>query len=110
MTNPPEPPALLATFDAHDATQALNWIAVTLHTIRGALDQPATEAASAWLHEGRDACRLTLQRGDPYLVTITHATTRITWTIHPVLYLPQATHRTTSITKCRTSPNPDTQR
>ncbi|MEU6509320.1 hypothetical protein [Streptomyces sp. NPDC046942] len=87
-----QPPALRASFDAYSAPQADRWVAVTLRTISPALDSDASDQAWAWLYEGRIATRRALLRFEPCTVTVTQASTRITWTIRPVLFLPLA-HR-----------------
>ncbi|MFJ6667918.1 hypothetical protein [Streptomyces sp. NPDC091383] len=81
-------PALLAAIDAYSASQADRWVAVALRTISPALDAAASEEAWAWLHAGRLETRRSLLRREPCTVTVTHAQTRITWSIHPVLFLP----------------------
>ncbi|MFF8932867.1 hypothetical protein ACF1AO_37085 [Streptomyces longwoodensis] len=85
-------PALLASFDAYTAPQADRWVAVTLRTISPALDADASDDAWAWLYDGRIETRRALLRYEPCTVSVTHETTRITWTIRPVTYLPLA-HR-----------------
>ncbi|KDN75398.1 hypothetical protein DF19_24715 [Streptomyces olindensis] len=85
-------PALLASFDAYSAPQADRWVAVALRTISPALDPDASDEAWMWLYEGRVHTRRALLRAEPSTVTITQASTRVTWTIRPVLFLPLA-HR-----------------
>ncbi|MFE9355983.1 hypothetical protein [Streptomyces olivaceoviridis] len=85
-------PALLASFDAYSAPQADRWVAVALRTISPALDADASDEAWAWLYEGRIETRRALLRAEPCTVSVTHAKTRITWAIQPVLFLPLA-HR-----------------
>ncbi|MFF8994082.1 hypothetical protein ACF09H_30000 [Streptomyces sp. NPDC014983] len=87
-----EPPALHASFDAYTAPQADRWVAVALRTITPALDPDASDEAWAWLYEGRITTRRALLHSQPCTVLIIQATTRITWTIRPVLFLP-LTHR-----------------
>ncbi|GAA2507459.1 hypothetical protein ACOZGD_14870 [Streptomyces murinus] len=86
-------PALLAAIDAYSASQADRWVAVTLRTISPALDATASDEAWTWLHAGRLETRRSLLRREPCTVTVTHAQTRITWSIHPVLFLPLASRR-----------------
>ncbi|MGW6473006.1 hypothetical protein [Streptomyces nigra] len=86
-------PALLASFDGYTAPQADRWVAVTLRTISPALDADASDDAWAWLYDGRIETRRALFRCEPCTVSVTLETTRITWTIRPVAYLPLA-HRT----------------
>ena len=83
-----EGPTLLASFDAHSAQQADRWIAVALRTISPALDSDASDEAWAWLYEGRVETRQALLRSEPCTVVVTHASTRITWTVRPTLFLP----------------------
>ncbi|MFS8204337.1 hypothetical protein ACLVWQ_37415 (plasmid) [Streptomyces sp. CWNU-52B] len=85
-------PELRASFDAHLAPQADRWVAVALRTISPALDADASDGAWRWLYEGRAQTRQALLRNEPCTVSVTHAHTRITWTIRPVLFLPLA-HR-----------------
>ncbi|WP_261800648.1 hypothetical protein [Streptomyces sp. PBH53] len=85
--------ALLASFDAYSAPQADRWVAVALRTISPALDPDASDEAWEWLHDGRAETRRALLRSEPCTVSVTHAGTRVTWTIRPVTYLPLA-HRT----------------
>ncbi|MET8953825.1 hypothetical protein [Streptomyces sp. NPDC004533] len=85
-------PALLASFDAHSASQADRWVAVALRTISPALDPDASDEAWTWLYEGRIQTRRALLRAQPCAVTITQASTLITWTIRPALFL-QLAHR-----------------
>ncbi|WP_030989302.1 MULTISPECIES: hypothetical protein [Streptomyces] len=86
-------PALVASFDARSAPQADRWVAVTLRTISPALDTDASDEAWEWLHEHRIETRRALLRGEPCTVSVTHAGTRITWTIRPVRFLPLANRR-----------------
>jgi hypothetical protein len=87
-----ERPALHASFDAYSAPQADRWVAVALRTISPALDPDASDEAWAWLYQGRIATRRALLRGQPCEISVTHVSTRITWTIRPVFFLPLA-HR-----------------
>ncbi|MFG3289451.1 hypothetical protein ACGF3G_11685 [Streptomyces sp. NPDC048179] len=85
-------PALRASFDAYSAPQADRWVAIALRTISPALDPDASQEAWEWLYDGRIATRKALLRAEPCTVTVTQASTRITWTIRPVIFLPLA-HR-----------------
>ncbi|MCX5462194.1 hypothetical protein AB0391_12965 [Streptomyces albidoflavus] len=100
--NPAEewPPALLASFDAYSSAQADRWVAVVLRTISPALDADASDAAWEWLYEGRIETRRALLRAEPCTVSVTHARTRITWTIRPVLFLPMAHRQDTELPQC----------
>ncbi|MGW6013084.1 hypothetical protein [Streptomyces sp. NPDC055210] len=81
-------PELRASFDAHSAPQADRWVAVALRTISPALDADASDEAWVWLYEGRIETRRALLRMQPCTVSVTDASTRVTWTIRPVLFLP----------------------
>ncbi|MGW2710947.1 hypothetical protein ACWC4J_18445 [Streptomyces sp. NPDC001356] len=93
-------PALLASFDAYSAPQADRWVAVVLRTISPALDADASDEAWAWLYEGRIETRRALLRAEPCTVSVTHAKTRITWAIRPVLFLPLAHRQETELPAC----------
>ncbi|MGW0842126.1 hypothetical protein ACWD26_18515 [Streptomyces sp. NPDC002787] len=84
--------ALRASFDAYSAPQADRWVAVALRTISPAFDPEASEQAWQWLYDGRIDTRRALLRSEPCTVSVTFFTTRITWTIRPVIFLPLA-HR-----------------
>lgn len=85
-------PALRASFDAYTAPQADRWVAIALRTISPALDPDASDEVWAWLHDGRAETRRALLRLEPCTVSVTQASTRITWTIRSVIFLP-LTHR-----------------
>ncbi|WP_051848600.1 hypothetical protein [Streptomyces sp. NRRL WC-3725] len=93
-------PALLASFDAYSAPQADRWVAVALRTISPALDPQASDEAWAWLYEGRIKTRRALLRAEPCTVTITQASTRVTWTIRPVLFLSLAHRQGAELPPC----------
>ncbi|MGW3915751.1 hypothetical protein ACWEBX_30115 [Streptomyces sp. NPDC005070] len=95
-----EPPELRASFDAYTAPQADRWVAVALRTISPALDADASDEAWAWLYEGRIQTRRALSRMQPCTVSVTHAGTRITWTIRPVLFVPLAHRRGIELPAC----------
>ncbi|MEV7885086.1 hypothetical protein ACWD3I_06285 [Streptomyces sp. NPDC002817] len=95
-----ERPTLRASLEAYSASQADRWVAVTLRTISPALDSDASDVAWAWLSQGRIATRQALLRSEPCTVTITHAQTRITWTIRPVLFLPLAHRQGVELPAC----------
>jgi hypothetical protein len=96
---PEKQPALRASFDAYSPSQADRWVAVALPTISPALDPDASNEAWEWLHDERIDTRRALLREEPCTVTVTHANTRITWTIRPVLFLPLA-HRQAGLPAC----------
>ncbi|MEU7556777.1 hypothetical protein [Streptomyces eurythermus] len=94
------PPALVASFDAYSASQADRWVAVTLQAISPALDSDASTDAWEWMYDGRIDTRRALLRAEPCTVSLTHAGTRITWTIRPVLFLPLAHRQDTELPAC----------
>jgi hypothetical protein len=94
------PPVLVASFDAYSATQADRWVAVALQTISPALDVDASTEAWEWMYDGRIDTRRALLRAKPCTVSLTHASTRITWTIRPVLFLPLAHRQAAQLPAC----------
>ncbi|MEV0206925.1 hypothetical protein AB0H97_17165 [Streptomyces sp. NPDC050788] len=88
LTDDEAGPALRASFDAYSAAQADRWIAVALRTLSPALDADASQEAWTWLYDDRVATRKALIRVEPCKVSLTQASTRITWAIRPVLFLP----------------------
>ncbi|GAA2905985.1 hypothetical protein [Streptomyces mexicanus] len=94
------PPALRASFDAYSAPQADRWVAVALRTISPALDADASDEAWEWLYEGRIETRRALLRAEPCTVAVTHAGTRITWTIRPALFLKLAHRQAAELPRC----------
>ncbi|MGA5202010.1 hypothetical protein [Streptomyces variegatus] len=95
-----EPPELRASFDAYSAPQADRWVAVALRTISSALDPEASQEAWAWLYEGRIQTRRALLRTEPCTVSVTHTSTRVTWTIRPVLFLQLARRQAMELPAC----------
>ncbi|MEU1577133.1 hypothetical protein ABZ519_39490 [Streptomyces collinus] len=93
-------PALRASFDAYSAPQADRWVAVALRTISPALDPDASDEAWAWLYDGRIDTRRALLRMEPCTVSLTHASTRITWTIRPVVFLPLSHRQGVELPAC----------
>jgi hypothetical protein len=67
-------------------------VATILRTISPALDTAASQEAWTRLHDDRIDTRRALLRREPWTVSITHVSTRITWTVRPALFLPLA-HR-----------------
>nr|WP_079101176.1 hypothetical protein [Streptomyces pathocidini] len=99
---------LLASFDAHSATQAVRWIAVALRTITSALDPSASAEAWSWLDKGRTTTTKSLLHGEPCAVSINTRGTRITWTARPALFLSLANRRAAELPTCteRFQPHP----
>ncbi|MGQ5609213.1 MULTISPECIES: hypothetical protein [Streptomyces] len=96
----PQAPALFGSYDAHDVVEANNWIATILRTISPALD--TASCAEAWerLYDHRIDTRRALLRREPWSVSITHISTRITWTVRPVLFLPLAHRQGSELPMC----------
>lgn len=67
----------------------LRAVAVALRTISPALDPEASQEAWEWLYDGRAETSRPLLRAEPCAVSLTQASTRITWMIRPALFLPQ---------------------
>ncbi|MEU9274305.1 hypothetical protein AB0D87_02870 [Streptomyces sp. NPDC048342] len=101
-------PALRASFDAYSAPQADRWVAIALHTISPALDPDASQEAWEWLYDGRIATRKALLRAEPCTVTVAQASTRITWTIRPVVFLSLAHRQGTELPLCTQDFKPHT--
>ncbi|WP_324786276.1 hypothetical protein [Streptomyces sp. H51] len=93
-------PARLASFDAYTAPQADRWVAVALRTISPALDPDASDETWEWLYDGRIKTRRALLRSEPCTVSVSHKTTRITWTIRPVIFLPLAHRQNIQLPSC----------
>ncbi|MGW4880411.1 hypothetical protein ACWEPI_28085 [Streptomyces sp. NPDC004262] len=93
-------PALRASFDAYSAPQADRWVAIALRTISPALDPDVSDEVWAWLHDGRAETRRALLRLEPCTVSVTQASTRITWTIRPVIFLSLAHRQDTELPAC----------
>ena len=91
---------LHASFDAYSAPLADRWVAVALRTISPALDSDACDEAWTWLYDGRIDTRRALLRREPCEVSVTHADTRITWTIRPVTFLPLAHRQGVDLPAC----------
>ncbi|MGY4923944.1 hypothetical protein [Streptomyces sp. 900105755] len=101
-------PALRASFDAYSAPQADRWVAIALRTISPALDPDASQEVWEWLYDGRIATRKALLRAEPCTVTVTQASTRITWTIRPVIFLPLAHRQGAELPSCTQDFKPHT--
>ncbi|UUU32777.1 hypothetical protein JIX56_24395 [Streptomyces sp. CA-210063] len=101
---------LRASFDAYSAPQADRWVAVALRTISPAFDPEASEQAWQWLYDGRIETRRALLRSEPCTVSVTFDSTRITWTIRPVIFLPLAHRQGTELLACAYDFKPHTGR
>ncbi|MGW2052181.1 hypothetical protein ACWCPF_44815 [Streptomyces sp. NPDC001858] len=95
-----QPPALFGSFDAYSAVEANNWVATILRTISPALDTAASQEAWTRLHDHRIDTRRALLRRESWTVSITHVSTRITWTVRPALFLPMAHRQALELPSC----------
>ncbi|MBP5888620.1 hypothetical protein F3K20_43010 [Streptomyces scabiei] len=100
LTEAEQHPVLRASFDAYSPPQADRWISIALRTITPALDSDASDEAWTWLYEGRIEPRRALLHAKPCTVSVTHADTRITWTVRPVLFLPLAHRQGAELPAC----------
>jgi len=98
--NAPQPPALFGSFDAYSAVEANNWVATILRTISPTLDAAASQEAWTQLNDDRVDTRRALLRREPWTVSITHVSTRITWTVRPALFLPMAHRQGMQLPSC----------
>ncbi|GGW66817.1 hypothetical protein GCM10010503_50110 [Streptomyces lucensis JCM 4490] len=103
-----QPPTLFGAYDACDAVEANNWVATILRTISPALDTAACAEAWERLYDHRIDTRRALLRREPWAVSITHASTRITWTVRPVLFLPLAHRQGSELPLCTSDFKPRT--
>ncbi|MCX4763275.1 hypothetical protein OG562_20340 [Streptomyces sp. NBC_01275] len=94
------PPALFGSFDAYSAYEANNWVATILRTISPALDTATSQKAWTRLHDHRIDTRRALLRREPWSVSVTHVSTRITWTVRPALFLPMAHRQGVELPSC----------
>ncbi|MFH9075295.1 hypothetical protein [Streptomyces alboflavus] len=85
-------PTVTTYFGAHSATQADGWLPTALRAITAERNPAAPKETWDWLYESRINTRRALLRSEPCTVSVTYASTRITWTVHPVLFLPLADH------------------
>jgi hypothetical protein len=93
---------------AYSAVEANNWVATILRTISPALDTAASQEAWTRLHDDRIDTRRAILRREPWTVSITHISTRITWTVRPALFLPLAHRQGVEIPACANDFNPHT--
>ncbi len=91
---------LVGSYDAYTEAEADRWVSTILRTISPALDADASQQASALLRDRRIDTRRALLNREPCTVSITHANTRITWTIRPVVFLPLAHRQTVELPPC----------
>ncbi|WP_419184080.1 hypothetical protein [Streptomyces caniscabiei] len=59
-----------------------------------------SEQAWQWLYDGRIDTRRALLRSEPCTVSVTFYTTRITWTIRPVIFLSLAHRQSAELPAC----------
>ncbi|MCX5169644.1 hypothetical protein OG616_16665 [Streptomyces antibioticus] len=105
-----QPPTLIGSYAAHTEAEANNWISTILKTISPALDTDASQAAWERLHDHRVNTRRALLHRVPWTVSVTHASTLITWTVAPVNYLPLAHHQSIELPMCAHTFKPLTPR
>jgi len=94
------PPVLFGSFHAYSEREADSWVSTILRTISPALDADASQEAWERLYDHRIDTRRALLRREPWTVSVTHVTTRITWTVRPVLFLPMAHRQGTELPSC----------
>ncbi|MFF3939212.1 hypothetical protein [Streptomyces phaeofaciens] len=95
-----QPPTLFGSYDAYTEVEANNWVSTILRTISPALDADASQEAWERLHDHRVNTRRALIRRVPWTVSITHVSTRITWTVRPALFLPIAHRQGSGLLTC----------
>jgi hypothetical protein len=93
-------PALLASFDATSAAQAVRWMRVALRTVVSALDPQEFASAWKWLTGGYVADIEALVRTELCAIAIFHGDTHIQWTARPVLYLTLADRQARKLPPC----------
>ena len=94
------PPVLFGSLDAYSEREADNWVSTILRTISPALDADASQEAWEQLYDHRIDTRRALLRREPWSVSVTHVTTRITWTVRPAVFLPLAHRHGTGLPSC----------
>jgi hypothetical protein len=94
------PPTLFGSYDAYSEREADNWVSTILRTISPALDTEASQEAWERLYDHRIDTRRALLRREPWTVSVTHVSTRITWTVRPALFLPMAHRQGTELPSC----------
>ncbi|MBK3579320.1 hypothetical protein JHN63_37085 [Streptomyces sp. MBT65] len=94
------PPTLFGSYDAYSEREADSWVSTILRTISPALDTDASQEAWERLYDHRIDTRRALLRRDPWAVSVTHVTTRITWTVRPALFLPLAHRHDAELPAC----------
>ncbi|MFI8927010.1 hypothetical protein ACIG3E_04890 [Streptomyces sp. NPDC053474] len=86
----PGGPTVTTSFGAYSATQTDGWLPTALRAITAELNPEVPKETWDWLYESRIDTRRALLRSEPCTVSVTYASTHITWTVHPVLFLPLA--------------------
>ncbi|WP_030682602.1 hypothetical protein [Streptomyces sp. NRRL B-1347] len=89
----PGEPTVTTSFGVYSAAQADGWLPTALRAITAELNPVAPKETWDWLYESRIDTRRALLRSEPCTVSVTYASTRITWTVHPALFLPLADHQ-----------------
>jgi len=101
-----EGPALLTSFRAATASQAVRWIRIALRTMSSGLDPEAAEHAWAWIRAGYFNDIQALMHEQPFAMTISHGEIHIGWTARPALFLPMAHHQPAELPECATQFDP----
>lgn len=91
---------LVGSYDAYTEAEADRWVSTILRTISPGLDADASQQASVLLRDRRIDTRRALLNREACAVSITHADTRITWTIRPVAFLPLAHRQPDELPPC----------
>ncbi|KND34153.1 hypothetical protein [Streptomyces acidiscabies] len=94
------PVRLVGSYDAYTEAEADRWVSTILRTISPGLDADASQQASVLLRDRRIDTRRALLNREACAVSITHADTRITWTIRPVAFLPLAHRQPDELPPC----------
>ncbi|WP_405804064.1 hypothetical protein [Streptomyces sp. NBC_01187] len=81
-------PALLGSFDASSARQAIRWVRTSLLAIASALDEEPYRQARYWVTDGQTYSAQALHQGRSFSLTLSQRSTHITWTARPVTFLP----------------------
>jgi hypothetical protein len=85
-----EGPALLASFRAGTAAQAVRWIRLSLRTMTSGLDPEPAGQAWTWIRSGYLNDIEALTRNRTCAMTIRHGDTQVGWIARPTLFLPMA--------------------
>jgi hypothetical protein len=93
-------PALLGSFESSSPRQAIHWVRTGLLTIASALDEEPYRQARYWVTDGQTYSAQALHQGRSFSLTLTQRSTRITWTVRPVSFLPLAHREGRQLPEC----------